>query len=112
MVDFEYLGQNIRHYRVAAKLSQDKLAEMSGCCGSFIGKIENGKSLPSLDMISKIAVALDVTVEQLLLETPNKPKPGYIQELEGRINRLPAATQTKACESLSNLLSIFENANS
>lgn len=108
MVDFQYLGHNVREYRLKANLSQDKLAELSGCCGSFIGKIENGKSLPSLDMVSKIAAALGVSAQQLLLETPNKQKSGYMQEIEERINRLPAATQIEACESLSNLLSIIE----
>lgn len=112
MVDFEYLGRNVRYYRIAAKMSQDQLAELSGCCGSFIGKIENGKSLPSLDMVSKIAIALNVPIEQLLLATPDKPKPGFILELEERINRLPASTQIEACESLSNLLGIIEKLHS
>lgn len=108
MVEFQYLGQNIKRYRQKANLSQEKLAEMCECCGSFIGKIENGKSLPSLDMLSKIAASLGVSAEQLLLEAPCKQKNRYVQELEERINRLPAATQIEACESLSNVLSIIE----
>ena len=108
MVEFQYLGHNIRRYRQKANLSQDKLAEMCECCGSFIGKIENGKSLPSLDMLSKIAVSLGVSAEQLLLEAPCKQKSRYVQELEDRINKLPAAAQIEACESLSNVLSIIE----
>ena len=108
MVEFQYLGQNIRRYRQKANLSQEKLAEMCECCGSFIGKIENGKSLPSLDMLSKIAASLEVSAEQLLLETPYKHKTKYMQEIEERINRLPAATQIEACESLSSVLSIIE----
>ena len=108
MVEFQNLGQNIRRYRQRANLSQEKLAEMCECCGSFIGKIENGKSLPSLDMLSKIAVSLSVSAEQLLLEGPCKQKNRCLQELEERINRLPAAAQIEACESLSNVLSIIE----
>lgn len=108
MMDFKHLGINIRKYRLAAQMSQDQLAELSGCCGSFIGKIENGKSLPSLDMVSKIAIALNVPIEQLLLATPEKPKSGFILELEERINRLPASTQIEACKSLSDLLNIIE----
>ena len=106
MVDFQFLGQNIRKYRKKANLSQEKLAEKCDCCGSFIGK--NGNSFPSLETLSKIAASLGVSAEQLLLETPNRPKARYIQELEERINRLPAATQIEACESLSSLLRIIE----
>lgn len=108
MVDFKSLGHNIRKYRTNASLSQDELAELCGCCGSFIGKIENGKSLPSLEMIVKIANALDVTVDQLLLGAPHKSETSIMRDMEERINRLPTATRIEACQSLSNLLSIIE----
>lgn len=108
MVDFESLGHNIRKNRIEAALSQDELAEKCGCCGSFIGKIENGKSLPSLEMIVKIANALDTTVDQLLSGSPSKTELTIMRDMEERINRLPSATRRDACQSLSNLLSIIE----
>ena len=108
MVDCKFLGQNIRKYRIEASLSQDELAETCGCCGSFIGKIENGRSLPSLDMIVKIANALNVTVDQLLLDSPYKAELTYMREIDERINRLPPATRIEVCKSLSDLMSIIE----
>lgn len=108
MVDFKSLGHNIRKNRIEAAMSQDELAEKCGCCGSYIGKIENGKSLPSLEMIVKIANALDATVDQLLMGSSPRTESAIMRDMEERINRLPTATRKEACQSLSNLLSIIE----
>ena len=109
MVDFKSLGHNIRKYRVEAALSQDELAEVCGCCGSYIGKIENGKSLPRLEIIIKIADALDTTVDHLLSDKPPKTELSILRDMEERLQRLPTATRIDACRSLSNLLSIVED---
>lgn len=109
MVDFKSLGHNIRKYRVEAALSQDELAEACGCCGSYIGKIENGKSLPSLEIIVKLADALDTTVDHLLSDKPPKTELSILRDMEERLQRLPSTTRIDACRSLSNLLSIVED---
>ena len=46
-VNFVALGKKIRKYRKAAKLSQEKLAEMCECSNGHIGMIENAKTTPS-----------------------------------------------------------------
>lgn len=108
MVDFKSLGHNLRKNRVEAALSQDELAELCGCCGSYIGKIENGKALPSLEMIVKIANVLNTTVDTLLMGAPQKTETAMMRDMEERISRLPTAVRKEACQSLSNLLSIIE----
>ena len=108
MVDFKSLGHNLRKYRIEAALSQDELAEQCGCCGSYIGKIENGRALPSLEMIVKIANVLETTVDVLLMGAPQKTESAMMRDMEDRINRLPTASRKDACQSLSNLLSIIE----
>ena len=108
MVDFKSLGHNLRKIRVDAALSQEEMAERCSCCGSYIGKIENGKALPSLEMIVKIANVLDTTVDVLLMGVPQKAESAVMRDMEERLNRLPAATRKEACQSLSNLLGIIE----
>lgn len=108
MVDFKSLGQNVRIKRTQAKMSQEKLAEKCGCCGSYIGKIENNNSLPSLEMIAKIADVLGVTIDQLVQGSDYKPESAFMREVEERIDRLPAPVRQDICQMVSNLLDIIE----
>jgi len=56
----QYLSQNIKKYRKQKKLSQEKLADLAGISVNYIGLIECGKNFPSLAMLEKIAMALDI----------------------------------------------------
>ncbi len=59
------LGQRIRNYRLAAKLSQEKLAELSGCHHSYIGQIERGEKHATIESIERIAAALNIPLARL-----------------------------------------------
>ena len=59
------LGQRIRNYRTAGGLSQEKLAELSGCHPTYIGQIERGEKNATLESIEKIAVALNISLSKL-----------------------------------------------
>ena len=54
------LGQRIRNYRILAGLSQEKLAELSGCHPTYIGQIERGEKNATIESIEKISLALNV----------------------------------------------------
>lgn len=59
------IGQRIRNYRIQQKLSQEKLAELSGCHPTYIGQIERGEKNATLESIEKIASALNVPLSTL-----------------------------------------------
>ncbi len=59
------LGQRIRNYRLAKGLSQEKLAELSGCHPTYIGQIERGEKNATIESIEKIALALNVSLSKL-----------------------------------------------
>lgn len=59
------IGQRIRNYRIAQNLSQEKLAELSGCHPTYIGQIERGEKNATLESIEKIASALHVSLSVL-----------------------------------------------
>lgn len=59
------IGQRIRNYRSQQKLSQEKLAELSGCHPTYIGQVERGEKNATLESIEKIASALNVPLSQL-----------------------------------------------
>ena len=59
------IGQRIRNYRTQQKLSQEKLAELSGCHPTYIGQVERGEKNATLESIEKIALALNISLSQL-----------------------------------------------
>lgn len=59
------LGKRIRNYRTAMGLSQEKLAELSGCHPTYIGQLERGEKNATLESIEKISRALHVSLSKL-----------------------------------------------
>jgi len=52
--------QNLRKSRKNSGISQMALAEMCGTSTSYIGQIEIGNRFPSLELIEKIALSLEI----------------------------------------------------
>ena len=59
------IGQRIRNYRTKKGLSQENLAELSGCHPTYIGQIERGEKNATIESIEKICVALDISLSSL-----------------------------------------------
>lgn len=59
------LGKRIRAYRTGMGLSQEKLAELSGCHHTYIGQLERGEKNATIESIEKISAALKVPLSLL-----------------------------------------------
>ncbi len=59
------VGQRIRNYRTQKGLSQEKLAELSGCHPTDIGQLERGEKNATLESIERITAALGVSLSKL-----------------------------------------------
>ena len=60
------LARNVRTLRVAADISQEAFADMVGVHRVYMSGIERGKRNPSIDVVERIAIALDVDPGRLL----------------------------------------------
>ena len=56
----------IKHYRNKLKITQEKLAEDSGVSRRYLFDIENGKKVPSLEILHSIAKALKLKTNSLI----------------------------------------------
>lgn len=61
----KFIGQRIRNFRTQQKLSQENLAELSGCHPTYIGQLERGEKNATLESIEKISSALGVPLSKL-----------------------------------------------
>ncbi len=61
------IGESIQACRIKKGLSQEELAEMVEATHTHISYIETGTKNPSLNLLIKIANALDVSADDLLV---------------------------------------------
>ncbi len=59
------IGKRIRNYRNNLGLSQEKLAELSGCHPTYIGQVERGEKNATLESVEKISSALNIPLSKL-----------------------------------------------
>jgi transcriptional regulator with XRE-family HTH domain len=60
------LGQRVRKYREAQGYTLSELARLSGVSRSYLYQVESGESSPTEEKLSAIAMALGVSVPDLL----------------------------------------------
>lgn len=65
------IGTTIRTHRLQRGLSQGDIEKKTGLLRCYLSRVENGHTVPSLDTLSKIAVALDVPISQFFAEEAN-----------------------------------------
>jgi transcriptional regulator with XRE-family HTH domain len=63
----KHIGKMVQTMRKAKNLSQAELAESSGMTREYIGLIERGSVNPSVEVLMKIASALNCYLDVLLI---------------------------------------------
>lgn len=65
-VDYKDLGKRIREVRRQAGITQEKLAEKMGISASYLGHVERGTRIASLETVVAACNALQVSMDYLL----------------------------------------------
>ena len=65
-MDYYALGQRIRYVRRTRDITQAQLAELVGCSVSFIGHIERGTRVLSVETLFLICNSLQISADFLL----------------------------------------------
>jgi len=62
------IGENVRSYRKKLGISQEELGDMAGLDRTYVGGVERGERNISVLNIEKLAKALKIKPEKLLME--------------------------------------------
>jgi len=62
------IGTTIRSHRLERGLSQGDIEKKTGLLRCYLSRVENGHTVPSLDTLSKIAMALDLPIAQFFAD--------------------------------------------
>ena len=60
------IGENIRHARQKAGLTQKELGEKLGISQAAVGQFESDKANPKIETLQKIAAALNIKLSELV----------------------------------------------
>ncbi len=66
------VGSTIRDLRKSQGLSQEKLAEKAGLHRTYIGALERGEKSPTVETLSKIVLALNVSLSDFFVHCEKK----------------------------------------
>ncbi len=80
-INYKAIGDRIRRYRTEMKITQARLAELSGIEPSNISHIERGATKVSLPTLFKIANTLEVTLDDLVYDSLDKNYHISVKEL-------------------------------
>jgi transcriptional regulator with XRE-family HTH domain len=69
-------GSIIRRRRTAIGLGQEALADKAGLHRTHVSLLERGKRMPSLEVVRKLAAALETTMASLMTELESVPASG------------------------------------
>jgi transcriptional regulator with XRE-family HTH domain len=94
------LGDNLKKIRKARGYTLEQLAEKIESSSGTLSHIENGTRRPSLDMLDKIAAALDTTVLDLMAGDTTAEKL-YFENIDKMVN---PEKSTVVSEDLENML--------
>lgn len=82
------IGKNIRKFREIKKLRQEDLAEKTDLTTNYIGMIERGEKIPSLETFINILNSLGVSADMVLsdvLDNGYKVKDSLLNEKLGKL---------------------------
>lgn len=69
------IGERLRALRKEKDLSQGEIANRSGLMVSYLSRVENGHTVPSVETLQKLAGALEVALHQFFYDGQNPTAP-------------------------------------
>ena len=68
------IGRILRYYRTLHNLTQSEVAELSGINEKYLGRIERGESVPTIDKVEQLCLAFDIRLSDMFTNSLEKVK--------------------------------------
>lgn len=98
------IGKNIRKYRISKSMRQEDLAEKTNLSSNYIGMIERGEKMPSLETFISILNALEISSDMVLADVLEN---GYVIKnsiLNDKLTKLSNNEREKIYEVIDTML--------
>lgn len=88
-IDYKEMGKRIAKRRKFLGLTQANIIEKANLNENYLSHIETARTIPSIDVLMKICVALDTTPNYLLLGTVLTDDDKWIKNLNQKVTLVP-----------------------
>lgn len=95
-LNYSLIGKRVASRRNQLKLTQAELAEKTGLTPKYISNIETSHSIPSIESVMNLCVALDIPPNYLLFGISDGKEISKLEE----INRLLSACKTQQLDKI------------
>lgn len=92
------IGKRVKQFRISAKLNQNQLAERAEIDSNNLSRIERGLITPTLETVLKLSNALQITPNDILLESYDVPANLLDSEIARLIGDMSTAKRQKVIE--------------
>ncbi|MFT3698073.1 MAG: helix-turn-helix transcriptional regulator [Kofleriaceae bacterium] len=76
---YQQLGGRIARFRIDSKMTQEVLAEKADIAPSYLARIETGSRHPTLDVLGRLASALDLSLARIIADGDKKHAEQFAQ---------------------------------
>lgn len=104
MMELSSIGRNIRKYRLMKKMRQEDLAEKAELSVNYVGAIERGEKVPSLETLLVIINSLSVSADMILADVIDT---GYVVKdslLAEKLDKLSSEERAKIYDVIDTML--------
>ena len=91
----ESIGKHISEFRHLRKLLQEDLAEITGLSTNYIGAVERGEKIPSLETFIDILNALSISADMVLFDVLQEGYQVKASTLSDQLKTLSAKDQKR-----------------
>ena len=95
VMNLDSIGKRIRQFRVEKNMRQEDLAEKTGLSANYIGMVERGEKIPSLETFIHIANALNISADMLLADVLDRGYEVKSSLFSDQMSKLPASEREK-----------------
>ena len=94
-MELESIGKHISEFRHLRKLRQEDLAEITGLSTNYIGAVERGEKIPSLETFIDILNALSISADMVLFDVLQEGYQVKASTLSDQLKTLSAKDQKR-----------------
>ena len=100
----ESIGKHISEFRHLRKLRQEDLAEITGLSTNYIGAVERGEKIPSLETFIDILNALSISADMVLSDVLQEGYQVKATKLSDQIKDLSVKDQKRIFDVIETLI--------